>query len=283
MTGSEEYLSFSQRNGFSEIPTQLELGQVSEKQRLLFYYAIHKDLGRNRRPGAHSRLNDKWSNLALDVHVRIFGLSPRVFSNRIDSTSSNIEAMLLSSEIGELFDLVEFILRHENSSYQLCRELSGVFEETKSAYRVVDRKILALGTSEQRTAIEHAINMATAAGADAPRQHLVLAGSALSSGNWADSVRESIHAVEAMAVRISPEERSLGKALSKVERTGHMNGRLKAAFEKLYAYTNDERGIRHSRLYEDIQVDEADALFMFGACASFISYLIARERLVASE
>jgi len=240
-------------------------------------------LGRNRRPGAHSRLNDKWSNLALDVHVRIFGLSPRVFSNRIDSTSSNIEAMLLSSEIGELFDLVEFILRHENSSYQLCRELSGVFEETKSAYRVVDRKILALGTSEQRTAIEHAINMATAAGADAPRQHLVLAGSALSSGNWADSVRESIHAVEAMAVRISPEERSLGKALSKVERTGHMNGRLKAAFEKLYAYTNDERGIRHSRLNEDIQVDEADALFMFGACASFISYLIARERLVASE
>ena len=283
MTGSEEYLSFSQRNGFSEIPTQLELGEVSKKQRLLFHYAIHKEMERNRHPRVLSHLNEKWSELALDVHVRIFGLSPRIFSDHIDSISSNIEAMLLSYEIGELFDLIEFILRHENSSFHLCRELSGVFDETKSAYRVVDGKIIALGTSEQRTAIEHAINMAATAGADAPRQHLVLAGSALSAGNWADSIRESIHAVEAMAVRVSPEEKSLGKALSKIEKTGHMNARLKAAFEKLYAYTNDERGIRHSRLYEDIQVDEADALFMFGACASFVSYLIARERLVASE
>ena len=283
MTQSNEYLSFSQRNGFSEIPPQLELGEVSQKQRLLFLYAVHTEIKQNRRQGHSLYLNERWSKLALDIHVRIYGLSPLVFSSRIDTVSKSLEAALRSFGIGELFDLVEFILRHEKSSFHLCRELASVFEETKSAYRVVDGKIIALGTSEQRTAIEHAIKMATIAGADAPRQHLVLAGSALISGNWADSIRESIHAVEAMAVRMSPETKSLGKALSKIERTGHMNGRLKAAFEQLYAYTNDERGIRHSRLYENIQADEADALFMFGACASFVSHLIARERIVLSE
>ncbi|HAE28382.1 MAG TPA: hypothetical protein DCG58_14560, partial [Hyphomonas adhaerens] len=46
---------------------------------------------------------------------------------------------------------------------------------------------------------------------------------------------------------------------------------------QLYGYTSDEEGVRHALVFnEKSTVDEVDALFMLGACASFVSYLLAR-------
>jgi hypothetical protein len=90
-------------------------------------------------------------------------------------------------------------------------------------------------------------------------------------------VRESIHAVEAVAVRLAPGTGTLGAALKVLEQRGHLHGGLKAAFSSLYGYSSDEEGVRHALVFGDeAQVDEADALFMLGACASFVSYLLAR-------
>jgi hypothetical protein len=57
---------------------------------------------------------------------------------------------------------------------------------------------------------------------------------------------------------------------------------MKGAFQKLYGYTSDENGIRHASVFDPkAKVDETDALFMLGACASFVSYLLARHRQAA--
>ena len=50
------------------------------------------------------------------------------------------------------------------------------------------------------------------------------------------------------------------------------------ALLKLYGYSSD--GIRHPFLKSDdaTRVGMAEAVFMFGACASFITYLISRAR-----
>jgi hypothetical protein len=54
---------------------------------------------------------------------------------------------------------------------------------------------------------------------------------------------------------------------------------MKAGFNSLYGYTSDEQGIRHAHLNEPTaQPDETDALFMIGACAAFVSYLIGKAR-----
>jgi hypothetical protein len=54
---------------------------------------------------------------------------------------------------------------------------------------------------------------------------------------------------------------------------------MKNGFISLYAYTSDEKSIRHALLDDSTaKVDEADALFMFGACAAFVSYLINKAR-----
>ncbi|WP_343503685.1 hypothetical protein [Alloyangia pacifica] len=98
-------------------------------------------------------------------------------------------------------------------------------------------------------------------------------------GHWAASVRESINAVEAMARKLVPDSNKLSASLLKLEQKGYVHKGLKAAFNTLYGYTSDEAGVRHAMVFEDKpNVDEVDALFMLGACASFVSYLIAREQ-----
>lgn len=281
MSESKRLLSFSQRNGFSSPPPQLVLGEVSEEQRRLLFFALHNDLKRNRNSRLYSSVNAQWRNMALDIHVRVLGQSPIKFSCDIEDLCREYERAINSFDIGDLYDLIEFIIRHENCGIVLYMDFHGVFEETRSAYRIIDHTIVAIGTDEQRETIVEAINSANAIGADAARQHLISSGEALRTGDWAASIRESIHAVEAMVIRLNPETKTLGKALAKVEKSGHLHSSLKSAFEKLYAYTNDERGIRHSKLYEEVradEADEADAIFMYGACASFVSYLAFREK-----
>jgi hypothetical protein len=50
-------------------------------------------------------------------------------------------------------------------------------------------------------------------------------------------------------------------------------------FTALYGYSSDQQGIRHPLLDDGTaQVDETDALFMIGACAAFVSYMINKAR-----
>lgn len=96
-------------------------------------------------------------------------------------------------------------------------------------------------------------------------------------GDWSGSVRNSIHAVEATATVLAPESNTLGKALNALDQKGHIHGGLKAAFSQLYGYTSDDEGIRHALVFKDSPtVDESDALFMLGACSSFVSYLLSK-------
>jgi hypothetical protein len=72
---------------------------------------------------------------------------------------------------------------------------------------------------------------------------------------------------------------SLSESLRMLEKPLNVHRALKAGFNSLYGYTSDENGIRHRLLGKDTaNVDEFDAIFMLGACAAFISYLIGKAR-----
>jgi hypothetical protein len=111
------------------------------------------------------------------------------------------------------------------------------------------------------------------------RAHLRKAAEELAAGRYADSVRESIHAVESVARLLEPTG-EFSKALSKLEKSAKIHGAMRAGFGSLYGYTSDEGGIRHPLLDDaTAKVDEADALLMIGACAAFVSYLINKGRI----
>jgi hypothetical protein len=67
----------------------------------------------------------------------------------------------------------------------------------------------------------------------------------------------------------------------KLEKSVRIHPALGKGFGSLYGFTSDEKGIRHALLDEPVaQVDEADALYMLGSCAAFVSYLINKARQV---
>ena len=129
---------------------------------------------------------------------------------------------------------------------------------------------------EQGEATQQAIETVRQGRMDGAATHLRQAAEHINMGQCADSVADSIHAVESVARTIDPNDGdSLGKALKSLEDDGLLKHKaLKQAFMKLYGYTSDEQGIRHALLDQnsaDVGLDEA--IFMFGACASFTAYL----------
>lgn len=277
---SQPYVPFSQRTGLAPIPPQLKLGEVSAELRRLLYYYIGLEIDRESYevPYASIVLNDKWRRVAMDLHVILYKQHPDNFDFGTYENKERLKGIIERTEIGDLFDLVEFLVRHRGCSNVLKHELADAFVSARAAYRIVDNQyIAAIGTEEQAAAFERAIAETDAKNATTARKQLIAAGVALRNGDWAGSVRESIHAVEAVAVRLAPGTDTLGAALKVLEQRGHLHGGLKAAFGKLYGYSSDEEGVRHALVFgEEAKVDETDALFMLGACASFVSYLLGR-------
>ena len=67
--------------------------------------------------------------------------------------------------------------------------------------------------------------------------------------------------------------------MAKLDAKVGIHGAMRAGFASLYGSTSDEKGIRHALLeVPAASVDKTDALFMIGACAAFVSYLINKSR-----
>ena len=69
--------------------------------------------------------------------------------------------------------------------------------------------------------------------------------------------------------------RDLKSGLKKLAKNQRIHPAFKQGLEKLYDYTSDEKGVRHSLVDRSkSEVDEATALFMRSACAAFVGYII---------
>ena len=277
---SRSYIPFSQRTGLAPSPPQLKLGEVSaDLRRLLFYYvSLEIDRESYDPPYGDAHFREKWKRVAADLHVIFFKQPADKFDNGTFENKQKLNIFIQRADIGNLFDLIEFLVRHRNCSAELKCELADAFVAARAAYRIFDNEyIAAIGTDQQAEAFEHAIADAEVKNATAARKQLIAAAVALRNSDWPGTVRESIHAVEAMAVRLAPDTDTLGAALKVLEQRGHLHGGLKSAISSLYGYSSDEEGVRHALVFNDeAQVDEADALFMLGVCASLVSYLLAR-------
>lgn len=130
-------------------------------------------------------------------------------------------------------------------------------------------------TREEGKAIIDSMASLRCAGLDGSEAHLRKASESINAGDWAASIRESISAVESVARQLDPKESgSLTKALASLEKRQPLHSAFKGALVKLYSYTSDEQGVRHSLLNQSsANVGRDEAVFMLGACASFASYL----------
>ncbi|ACR80644.1 AbiJ-NTD4 domain-containing protein [Kosmotoga olearia] len=200
---------------------------------------------------------------------------------------SEIRKIYFSFPWYEVYDFIEFIVDNfgdkgpkgkQNEGFiDLCNE---VLKEELSAYRFVDGVITPITNEIEISEIEHALE--STSHLEGVNTHLKSALKLFSdkkNPDYRNSIKESISAIEALCRLISKDDKAtLGKALKIIEESGKckIHGSLKAGFEKIYGYTSDEHGIRHSLLDKDSELDQEDARFMLVSCSAFVNYLIVK-------
>ena len=286
MTKNEEFykLTFSQREGKAPLPEPMRLEHVSKDFRNLVWLAIFKIIREESVSDRSYYYEDaSMPHIVPDYITKAL----RDTYDRINDEPSKHQKFLQEIILREGYDkvvtLVEFILRHNLCPEQLQNDLENAFKEVPLAYAV--QTISGLPTIVPRfsegsgAATQQAIEAIEQSGPAGAKTHLHDAVEAINEKRYADAVRESIHAVESVARTIDPNAgKTLGPALTSLEKAGVLNHpSLRDGFKKLYGYTSDKQGIRHALLEEGAaDVDLDDAVFMFGACASFAAYLVNR-------
>ncbi|MEQ1889752.1 MAG: hypothetical protein ABL951_11325 [Alphaproteobacteria bacterium] len=275
-------LTFEQAEGVAPLPSQLQLKEVSTELRALLWRITYDKLmnGLVRHSIGFPFFDETWHQILYDKHVLYDHKMADEFENRAKNLIDDLKPIFVKGDYTSIFGFLQFVLRHRRCPYQFDKQINRALIDGRAAFRIVDgNTIIPIASDAEGATLERAFaNLATTEFQGA-RAHLRMAGEQLTAGNCADSIRESIHAVESVARVIAP----LGKfseALSKLEASSGIHGGLKAGFNSIYGYTSDEKGLRHPLLDgPQANVDEADALFMIGACASFVSYMIHKARL----
>jgi len=158
-------------------------------------------------------------------------------------------------------------------------ELNSEFDRLDYGYRIINDMIVNITSEEEKECIEKAIEEST----DNVRTHFESALKNYSlkpEPNIRESIKESISAVEAVCreyTGLSSDSGTLGKALDKLEKEIYpLHPALKAAFEKLYVWTNSkDTGIRHCLMDKSgtYEPSKDEAYLMIIQCTAFVNYI----------
>jgi hypothetical protein len=269
-------LTFAQAEGAEPLPRQLRPKELPKSLRAGLWLAIYESLEQHT---DRSEFMSPWGDIFRVMHVARDHEMIDDFVNDVQSLVHKTRAVFETGNYVAVFDWIQWVLRCGLAPSHLAKDIDFVLTAERAAYRIVDGDtIVPIGSEAELVTIEQAFADLAAAEFRGARAHLRKASEELTAGRYADSVRESIHSVESVAKILEPTA-DLSKALAKLERSASIHGGMKGAFIKLYGYTSDEKGIRHALLDDGTaKVDETDALFMIGACAAFVSYLINKAR-----
>jgi hypothetical protein len=265
-------LSFSQAQGLEPLPQPLALYEVSDGFRVDIWNWLYSDIFK-------TGLRDI---VFGEVHTKL--RRQPIDSYQVMDSYGLKDPILQSLRYNLLFDLIQFILRlPEIASSPQFSTVKRIFRENMLAYDLLliapyGPTIVPTASPEEGEAVQTAFAQLASGPFDGARTHLRHSAEFLNAGNPAKAVGEAVHSIESLVRIISP-SKSFGQALAALEVDTKMHPAFKEALNKLYGYTSDEKGIRHPLIESSTSnVGMAEAVFMFGACASFITYLIAHAR-----
>ena len=293
MTSSQDRFSdhhtFSQRYGYELLPEPMRLEEISENLRREIFNVVRElFLGMTNISGT------RFSHDDARFIERIFGKVFKMTEDKIGTEYIGVKdwtlGIMFSSKFNEILDLLEIVANDDHAPMCFSSRIRELFDQHGAAYRLDTSqrpyRFLPCSSQEQGDATQNAIEALREGNMDGASTHLRHAAEHINAQQYADSIADSIHAVESVARVIDPKSsKTLGPALKSIEDAGLLKHRaLREAFDKLYGYTNTEQGIRHALTNQaaaDVGLDEA--MFMFGACATFAAYLTNKHRQAGGQ
>jgi hypothetical protein len=275
-------LTFEQAENAAPLPSQLKLKEISQQLRATLWNVIyqHMKVSTDYSSMGGSYFVSPWEGILRYLHVHRDYAMVDEFENDPDKLIPEIKDIFVNGNYVEMFGWLQSLLRLKTCPGNLPAEIDRALRNGHAAYRVLEgQTIVPIGSDAELETLKRAFADLATTEFHGARDHLRKATENLNGGRYPDSIRESIHAVESVARTLQPDGKLSG-ALAKLERSASIHGGMKNAFNSLYGYTSDEQGIRHAHLNEpSSKPDETDALFMVGACAAFVSYLINKARV----
>jgi len=279
-------MDFSQRMGLKPVARAFQIESMDEELKIALWNAVTVYFwDKYERPynGAYI------SGSNFDSFVKIYAISHDIAIDQLPNYWSEFLAMLrkifFTSEWHRTYTFVEYMAANgpvtstsRDSRAEFIKVSNSILERANSAYRFVQGKLAPITSVEEIEEIEQAISSATPY--SGVKGHLNNALGFLTDKvrpDYSNSVKESISAVESLARHLTNDPKAtLGPALAVLEKKHRLEPALKSAFSKLYGYTSDADGIRHSSMEDQPSVSKADARFMLICCSAFINYAIDR-------
>ena len=279
-------LTFSQAAGIDPLPQPAKLGELPWNARnVLWSRLLHwvRESSILEFGQIHERLDEPLNSILYDFHISVMARPADEFDVRPWVQLSAIKDLVLNGSYNRVFDFLQFIVRHSLVLDGFGAFVAATLHECTCAYSLTTIEgvwtIMPTAIPEQRIFVEKALRVLTDGPFGGAREHLRKSVDCINTGDYSGSVRESIHAVESVARRLDSNARTLSGALASLAERGLvLHGAFKSGIKQLYGYASDEDGIRHSLSDATANVDVADAVFMFGACASFAAFLVEKAR-----
>lgn len=277
-------LHFSERNGYvspSKVLIRETITTEIENCICNCYSTLRKDM---------EACNHSYQDLEMHLWTKFMNKKALELRVPMDWGSSIVSSYLSSQEVEwcKKLDLIEETIEflkgyccYPQPLEEFVQNLNSEFERLVYGYRIVNDHVTTIIDEVQISAIQKPLESPTVH--ENIRRHLNNALRLYSQRPQADyqnSIKESISAVECLCRSIT-EENTLGKALSKLERSGAIiHPLLKEVFTKLYFYANrEDTGIRHALMSpEDNYVPQSEeAFYMLVSCCSFVTYICEKQ------
>lgn len=274
--------NFSQREGLIPLPAAYELEKLSYEVRNEIKYLLEEELKKYFVYYREQHLPD-WQKMLKDWHVQILKLPVECF--HLENTRYQLLGVISTNPYNQLLDTLEFFINHKSlANHPFPNEISNLFEREQVAYLLIEKsknlRIFVPRASEvEGMAYLRALDSLDSDSFSGARKNLAEAGYYLAKKEFDKSVRESIHAVESV-IRVLSEKKNIkfSDGLRELNKKLSLHSALGEGFVKLYGFSSDADGIRHSSIEETLSVDEETAIYFLGVCASFVTFLTHKAR-----
>ena len=190
----------------------------------------------------------------------------------------DVKYKFFSLKWDEVYSFVEFVLRNFplEGLNDFRDEINQVLEEEYAGYRLIGDQITPITNELEMDTVRKAQHTGMAE----INRHIESAISLLSDRKEPDprnAVKEAISAIEALCRKITGDSSAtLGQALHqiKIRDTTLFDPHLEDAIKKLYKFSNDSSGVRHSHAEGKTQVGFDEAKFMVVTCSAIVNYLV---------
>jgi hypothetical protein len=272
---------FSRRNNLVPQPAPDQPGKISDRLRTLLWNDFDKPCRNFYRDEGYLGLtvSRELSSFLEYIRSEHWGRPADEYPD-LEQMMAHLKKGFLQGPWFFAFDILELAFTAENhvgfNRTSLRESVIRHLDQESSAYMLMGDDFI-----ERMSEVE-ADSVATTLSAeeDAVRTHFREALKKLSdrqNPDYRNSIKESISAVESVCKKVTGDQNAdLNRALQKLDARKPFHPAFKQSLEKLYAWTNDASGIRHS-IKDAPRPTKADAQFMLVSCSAFVNYLFARE------